>query len=321
MIRTMDYEMSENKHISVMGQEVLSGLSIKPDGFYVDATFGRGGHASAILDQLGEQGRLIVIDRDPQAIEVAEQLASQDKRVSVHQGRFSELETFCATENRVGQVDGVLMDIGVSSPQLDEAKRGFSFRSDGPLDMRMDPTQGIGAAEWLANAEESEIAHVLKMYGEERFSRRIARGIVEARVDSPIMTTLQLAEIVKTWNPSWEKHKHPATRSFQGIRIFINNELEELAQGLEQAVKVLCLKGRLVVISFHSLEDRIVKHFIQKGEKGMDIPMEIPLREAEIHTTLRRIGSQQKATSVEIQQNPRARSAVLRVAEKVGEPQ
>lgn len=316
----MDCDVLDQKHVPVMLGETLSGLNVQPEGCYLDATFGRGGHARAILERLNEQGRLLVMDRDPQAIDEAKKLA-KDKRVQFYSGPFSQLLDFCQQENVVGEVRGILFDCGVSSPQLDDPERGFSFTADGPLDMRMDPSRGSSAADWLAVAKDTEIADVLYQFGEERYSRRLARAIVEARKQEPITRTKQLAEIIKAAHPAWEKHKHPATRSFQAIRIFINDELKELALSLEQAVQVLAPGGRLVAISFHSLEDRIVKQFIRKQEKGEEIPAEIPLLAKEFPSVLRRVGGAQKPSAQEVERNIRSRSAVLRVAEKQGEPQ
>ncbi len=304
-------------HQAIMVTEVLEGLQVQPEGIYVDATFGRGGHAKAILNALGPNGRLLVMDRDPVAIEVAQALAESDSRVSVRHSPFSKLYAFCQDKGVVGKIKGVLLDLGVSSPQLDTADRGFSFRLDGPLDMRMDPTVGISAAQWINEVDEQDISEVLKMYGEERFHKRMAHAIVEAREITPIKTTLELANIVSKANPAWEKHKHPATRAFQAIRLFVNNELGELSECLDQILKVLAPKGRLAVLSFHSLEDRIVKQFIQKHERGDEHPRGLPIPFAELNQQLKRVGKKTKATEAEVQDNPRSRSAVLRIAERV----
>lgn len=308
---------SHSEHLPVLLGETLDALSVKADGKYLDATFGRGGHSRAILAQLSEDGRLLGLDRDPQAIVAGEQLAAEDPRFSIEQAAFSELEKTIHARLWQGQVDGILMDIGVSSPQLDDASRGFSFLKDGPLDMRMNPDVGISAAEWLATADRDDIAHVLKTLGEERYSKRIARAIVESRDESPIRTTRQLAELVDRASPSREKHKHPATRTFQAIRIHINNELEELKQALEQALDVLAVGGRLVVISFHSLEDRIVKRFFRDQARGDDLPSHFPVTVDQLNPRLKVIGKAVKAGEAELAVNPRARSAVLRVAEKL----
>lgn len=304
-------------HHPVMLDEVMAALQIRAGGVYVDATFGRGGHAAAIMQRLGEGGRLIAIDKDSWAVEVARDRSARDRRFSIYQGSFAMLEYFAEVEAVSGKVNGVLFDLGVSSPQLDAAERGFSFLREGPLDMRMDNLHGESAAAWLARASETNIAHVLKTYGEERFAKRIAKAIVQARLKKPIETTTQLAEIIATANPAWERDKHPATRSFQGIRIFINRELEDLQKGLPQALRVLKADGRLAVISFHSLEDRIVKRFMREEARGGDIPRRLPVRHGVFKPTLRIVGKPVYPTAVEVEDNPRARSAVLRVAEKI----
>lgn len=306
-------------HESVLLEEAVEGLSILPDGVYVDTTFGRGGHSAAILAELGEAGRLIVFDRDLEAIEVASELASKDSRVTVVHAPFSELRDTVATMGLSGRVDGVLFDLGVSSPQLDNPERGFSFMRSGPLDMRMDTSQGINAAQWINSASEKEIADVIYQYGEERHSRRMARRVVEERNVNPIIDTGRLAEIIKEANPAWERDKHPATRAFQGIRIFINNEFAEIEAAIAQAVGVLKVNGRLVVISFHSLEDRIVKKFISLQTKGDNFPRDLPVMSSQLSPTLRAVGKAQKARPQELARNARARSAVLRVAEKISD--
>lgn len=310
--------MTETRaHRPVMLAEVMVALHIRAAGVYVDATFGRGGHADAILQRLGVDGRLIAIDRDPRAVEEARERSARDRHFIIHQGSFAMLKYFAEVEGVSGKVNGVLFDLGVSSPQLDTAERGFSFLREGPLDMRMDPTQGESAAEWLARASETDIAAVLKTFGEERFAKRIARAIVRARQVTPIVSTLQLAEIVAAANPAWERDKHPATRAFQAIRIHINRELEELEQGLPQALEVLAPGGRLAVISFHSLEDRIVKRFMRNEARGGDIPIGVPVPATAFKPTLRVMGKPVYANAAELADNPRARSAVLRVAEKL----
>ena len=306
----------KSAHIPVMLNAVVEGLNIHPEGIYIDATFGRGGHARAILEKLNQNGRLLVLDRDPEAISEANALALKNQHLSVRQGSFKNLYTWCEAEDLIGKVNGILFDLGVSSPQLDAASRGFSFKNDGPLDMRMDPSTGISAADWLNSAEETVISTVLQKFGEERFHRRIARAIIAARNTAPITTTRQLAEIVSKANPAWEKIKHPATRSFQAIRIFINNELEEITLGLEQALEILANGGRLAVISFHSLEDRLVKRFIQKHEKGDEHPIGLPILASQMNQRLRRLGRSIKPMDAEIAKNKRARSAILRLAEK-----
>ncbi len=311
--------MAEEKvHLPVMLQEVMAALHIHAAGIYVDATFGRGGHTAAILQRLDLGGRLIAIDKDPQAVEVARERSARDRHFTVFQGSFAMLEYFAEIEAVSGKVNGILFDLGVSSPQLDTAERGFSFLREGPLDMRMDTTQGESAAVWLARAAETDIAHALKIYGEERFAKRIARAIIRARQAAPITTTLQLAEIVAAANPAWERDKHPATRTFQAIRIHINRELQDLEQSLRQALKVLTPGGRLVVISFHSLEDRIVKRFMRdEARGGSDILPGMPVPATAFKPTMRVVGKPLFPSDAELAANPRARSAVLRAAEKL----
>lgn len=304
-------------HRPVLLREVIEGLSLRSDGVYVDGTFGRGGHARAILQRLGPEGRLIAFDKDPDAVEAGKILAAEDARFAIGRGSFAMLEQQVASRNLAGKVDGILLDLGVSSPQLDEPVRGFSFTREGPLDMRMDPDSGISAADWLANASEQDIAEVLKTFGEERHARRIARAIVAARAQAPIRTTGRLAEIVARANPSHEKGKHPATRTFQAIRIFINRELEDLEACLPQAVNVLAPGGRLVVISFHSLEDRIVKRFMREQARGDVFPPGVPVTQDQLHPTLRLVGKAVYPGDAEVAANPRARSAVMRVAERL----
>jgi 16S rRNA (cytosine1402-N4)-methyltransferase len=310
--------MSERpQHETVLLEAAVAALLVDGAGFYVDGTFGRGGHSRRILQGLQPQGRLLAIDKDPEAIRVARAEVGTDTRFEVVQGSFSRLAELVASAGLTGKVSGVLLDLGVSSPQLDEAQRGFSFIQDGPLDMRMNPEEGQSAAQWLASASEQEIADVIYRYGEERFSRRMARALIEHRKLQPIATTLQLAEIIKQANPAWEKHKHPATRAFQGIRIHINRELEDLQSVLQQALDVLRVGGRLVVISFHSLEDRIVKQFINKQSKGDDYPAGVPVQYADLNPRVKKIGKAVKADDDEVRVNPRSRSAIMRVAEKI----
>ena len=304
-------------HQPVLLREVLEGLAIQPNGIYVDGTFGRGGHAGAILDALGPEGRLLAMDKDPEAVQSAQEQFGDDPRFEIEQGAFTMLGKLVKQQNMNGQVNGLLLDLGVSSPQLDDSGRGFSFSEDGPLDMRMDPAAGISAAEWLQNASEGAITDVLKTYGEERFARRIARAIVAARVDEPILTTRQLADMISAAVPTREKNKHPATRSFQAIRIFINNELDEISAVLDQVPDMLAPKGRLAVISFHSLEDRIVKRFIRHEYQGEQPPLEFPLAGMDYQPRLRPVGKAIRSGDAEKQQNPRARSAVLRIAERL----
>lgn len=306
------------EHLSVLYEEALQALAIKEDGVYLDCTFGRGGHSQGILNRLGESGRLLAIDRDIEAIDsVYARELQKDDRFTLHHGCFSDLAELVGRNGMLGAVDGVLMDLGVSSPQLDNPERGFSFMQDGPLDMRMDGNAGLTAAQWLAKVDEKELVKVLFEYGEERFARRISRAIVERRQEQAIETTLQLARLIEDAIPFRDKHKHPATRSFQAIRIEINKELEEVEQGLEQAVEVLAASGRLVVISFHSLEDRIVKRFIRAESGRKYNPGRIPIKEQDIERgRLKTIGKAVRAGAEELQRNPRSRSAVMRVAEK-----
>lgn len=304
-------------HHPVMLQEVMEALQVRPSGIYIDATFGRGGHSEAILQRLDENGRLIAIDRDPQAVGVATERLARDRRFTIQQGTFAMLEQFAEAEAVSGKVDGVLFDLGVSSPQLDDPLRGFSFLRDGPLDMRMDPERGEGAAAWLARAKEADIAAVLKEYGEERYAKRIARALVDARRQQPIVTTGRLAEIVAAAHPAWERDKHPATRTFQALRIHINRELEELEAALPQAVRVLAPGGRLALISFHSLEDRIVKRYLRREARGAEHPRHLPPPAHAAAPTLRMVGKARFPGEAETAANPRARSAVLRVAERI----
>lgn len=305
------------EHQTVLLEEAVSTLVMLVDGVYVDGTFGRGGHSRLLLSRLGPQAQVIGIDKDPAAVAEGRQLAQQDSRFVMLQGSFAELPALLAKAGVTGALAGVLLDLGVSSPQLDQAERGFSFLKDGALDMRMNPATGQSAAQWLAVAEEADIAQVLKEYGEERFARRIARAIVDARGAQPILTTLQLAKIVAEANPAWEKGKHPATRAFQAIRIYINDELTDLERFLASVLDLLAIGGRLAVISFHSLEDRLVKRFIRAQVRGDEVPMYIPVTAAQMHVRLRALGKAIKPSEQEIAVNPRARSAVLRSAEKI----
>ena len=282
----------------------------------VQEPFGRGGHANAILEKLGPEGHLFAIDKDPEAILYARNIFSRDPRFVIEHGSFSDLERFLIKHNVYGKVDGVLLDLGVSSPQLDNPERGFSFMRPGKLDMRMNSISGVDAATWIAGVSEEELTRVLKEYGEERFAKRIARAILLARQEEPITTTERLADIVTKAIPAWQPGKHPATRSFQAIRIAINQELDDLEKGLIQALGALKKEGRLVVISFHSLEDRIVKQFMQKEEQGDSFPAKLPIKQALIQSRLKRLSGAIKASDKEIQTNPRARSAILRVGEK-----
>ncbi len=305
-----------DQHQPVLLTQVLDALRVKPEGIYIDATFGRGGHAAALLEKLGPEGRLLAFDKDPEALAWASRRFAGEERLLMRAGSFGKLASEVDALGWRGRVDGILLDLGVSSPQLDDAARGFSFRQAGPLDMRMNPEAGPSAADWLAEASEQEIADVLWKYGEERFSRRIARAIVNTREETPIVTTLQLAELIASAAPRRDRHKHPATRSFQAIRIFINRELEDLEAVLPQAVDALAPGGRLAVISFHSLEDRIVKRFIRDEFRGPELPPDLPVMPAHYAPRLKPVGKQIRAGDEEIAANPRARSAVLRVAER-----
>ncbi len=304
-------------HRPVLLTEVMAALHIRAGGIYVDCTFGRGGHATAILENIGPEGRVIGIDKDPQAVSVGAEMAAMDPRLSVSRGSFATLSRQIESRGYRGRVDGILFDLGVSSPQFDTPERGFSFRRDGPLDMRMDPEAGSSAADWLNRASHGEIARVLKTYGEERYSGRIAGAIVRERAAGPIATTLRLADIVAAANPSWEREKHPATRAFQAIRIFINRELEDLREVLGQVIDVLSMGGRLVVISFHSLEDRLVKRFIRDRVRGDLYPPDLPIPESALKPRLKLVGKPSRPCAREVAANPRARSAIMRVAEKI----
>jgi 16S rRNA (cytosine1402-N4)-methyltransferase len=304
-------------HRSVLLQESITGLAIQPDGIYVDGTFGRGGHSRAILEQLNQSGRLIAIDKDLEAIDHAEKHLSNDPRFTIAHGSFAQLAEVTEKLGVYGQVNGILLDLGMSSPQLDNAERGFSFMHEGPLDMRMNSTQPLNAARFVNEADAFEMTDVFRQYGEERFAGRIARAIIIAREESPILTTAALAEIVKEANPKWEKHKHPATRVFQAIRIHINQELTDLTECLKQSVGALAVGGRLVVISFHSLEDRIVKQFMRSQEQGIQPPLGVPIKAVDIKTHFRRVGKAIKPHDDEIKENVRSRSAVLRIGERI----
>jgi 16S rRNA (cytosine1402-N4)-methyltransferase len=304
------------EHQTVLLEEAVAALVTDPNGIYVDGTFGRGGHSRLLLSRLHGDARLIGVDKDPQAVAEGLRLAAEEPRFVMAQGSFADLPQLLAAQG-IAQATGVLLDLGVSSPQLDQAERGFSFLKDGFLDMRMNPAAGQSAAEWLAQADEQDIAMVLKTFGEERFSKRIARAIASAREQRPIDSTLQLAKIVADANPAWEKGKNPATRAFQAIRIYINDELGDLTRFLEQALDLLTVGGRLAVISFHSLEDRLVKRFIKQQVRGDDVPSYIPLTAAMSKPRIRSVGKAIQPGLNEVANNPRARSAVLRVAEKL----
>ena len=303
--------MTQAEHVSVLLAESVSALSVRADGSYLDGTFGRGGHSREILSRLSPSGKLIAVDKDPAAEASALSLAN-DPRFQFEPGSFADISRI-VTDN---SLDGILLDLGVSSPQLDDAQRGFGFGGDGPLDMRMDTRTGMTAAQWLASAPEQDIADVIKTYGEERFGKRMAAAIVKARAETPITGTRQLANIIAEANPKWEPHKHPATRAFQAIRIFINRELEDLELALECMVDKLVVGGRLVVISFHSLEDRIVKRFMRDQARGIQLPRHVPVIDSDAGKTLNLVGKAMKPSNEEIARNPRSRSAVMRIAER-----
>ena len=304
------------EHQSVLLQESISGLNIKADGIYVDGTFGRGGHSRLILEHLNASGRLIAIDKDEEAINHANAHFADDPRFTIVRGSFANIRDIAEKQGVMGRIDGILLDLGVSSPQLDNPERGFSFMNEGPLDMRMDTEQFLDAKRYVNTAEASDMEKVFREYGEERFARRISRAIVAARDEKPFETTAELAEVVKAANPKWEKHKHPATRVFQAIRIHINEELTDLSACLKHCLATLSLSGRLVVISFHSLEDRIVKQFMRAEEQGPEIPIGVPIKSMDLTTCFKRIGKAIKPNPDEIKHNSRSRSAVLRIGEK-----
>ena len=311
--------MSEDtgSHQPVLLTEAVEALAIKPDGIYLDGTFGRGGHTEAILKKLGKQGRLLAMDQDPTAIEVAQSKFADDPRFEIVNKNFEDMEAVVKSRGLMQKIDGILLDIGVSSPQLDDASRGFSFIKSGPLDMRMNPHVGQSAAEWLATVDEYDLVTVLMRFGEEKFARRIASAIVEARQEAPINDTVQLANIIEAAKPVKEKNKHAATKSFQAIRIYINRELEVLESALQAALNVLSVHGRLAVISFHSLEDRMVKRLFREVSRGPQLPKEIPVMSNEIEQPYKLIGKAIKAGKQELKDNPRARSSVLRILERV----
>ena len=303
-------------HQTVLLREAVEALVTSPAGFYVDGTFGRGGHSRHLLQQLNADGRVLGVDKDPTAEATALELAANEPRFQFFHGSFAELPGQLRRMG-VGAVDGILLDLGVSSPQLDDGERGFSFLQDGPLDMRMDTTRGETAAQWLSHAGVDEIALVLKEYGEERFSRRIAAAIVAARTEQPITSTGRLAQVVSEANPKWEKHKHPATRAFQAIRIKVNSELEDLQELLAAALDMLRVGGRLVVISFHSLEDRLVKRYMRDMARGEQFPIGVPVRDSALNRRMRLVGKAVRASDEEVAGNVRSRSAIMRVAEKI----
>ena len=309
--------MGDYQHQPVLLEEVVEALNIQPDGKYLDGTFGRGGHSQAILAGLSKKGCLFALDRDPEAIVAGKELLGKDPRFSIVQGNYAELERYVHEWGVEEGLDGILLDLGVSSPQLDNPDRGFSFMGDGPLDMRMDPLQGVPAADWLAEAPQRELARVFWEFGEERHARRIARNIVTARHKQRLETTGQLARLIEDTIGRREKNKHPATRCFQAIRIFINNEMAHLANGLDTAIRLLRPGGRLVVISFHSLEDRLVKRTIREAVRPGRVRRNIP-QHPDLKPVLKSLGRAIKTSETELSVNPRARSAVMRIAEKLG---
>ena len=308
--------MGDFNHQSVLLEEALESLNIRPSGIYIDATFGRGGHSLAILQQLNDEGRLIAFDQDPEAVEFAKQQFADEPRFTIEHCNFNQVADVIERYGLTGKIDGVLMDLGVSSPHLDDAERGFSFMRSGPLDMRMDTSQGETAAQWLARVKPADLINVLKRYGEEKFAKRIATAIVDTRAEREITQTGDLAEIISNAIPVKEKHKHPATRSFQAIRIYINQELQAIEQGLKGAASVLAKGGRLSVISFHSLEDRIVKRFMRDISSRPKLPAGLPVMEADIEVPFRLVSKPIVAGAEELDVNPRSRSARLRVLER-----
>ncbi len=304
-------------HRPVLLAEAVDALQIKPDGIYLDGTFGRGGHAAEILSRLSEDGKLLAMDQDPQAIVAAQHKFAEDPRFEIIQKNFEDIEGFVVARNLSQQIDGILLDIGVSSPQLDDADRGFSFLKSGPLDMRMNPQDGQSAAQWLAEVKEYDLVTVLMHFGEEKFARRIAHAIVETRQSTTIDNTLQLANIIEAAVPVRDKKKHPATKSFQAIRIYINRELEVLENALQGALNVLSVGGRLAVISFHSLEDRMVKRYFRDMSREIQLPKEIPMMTKDLEQPFKLASKAVKPGKEELKENPRARSSVLRVLERV----
>ena len=306
--------MEHGEHKGILIEEAIQAMVYDTSGSYVDMTFGRGGHTQRMLDSLDSSARLLVLDRDPEAIHIAKELAKNDARVTWAHERFGNLGEL-VIEN--GSLNGVLFDLGVSSPQVDDPQRGFSFLRDGPLDMRMDSSKGFTAADWICSASEDEIADVIYRYGEERHSRRMAKRVVDARRLKPILTTLELAELLRAAHPSWQRDRHPATKAFQAIRIYVNNELNELSKGLDIALDRLCIGGRIVVISFHSLEDRIVKRFMGRHAKGDVFPRGLPVKNSELCPRLKLMGKPKRVSGVELADNVRSRSAIMRVAQKI----
>jgi len=305
------------KHRPVLLAEAVDALAIKADGFYLDGTFGRGGHSAEILSHLGEGGKLLAIDQDPLAVAEAQEKFSSDGRFEIIRENFENMQSAVSNRNMMQKINGVLLDIGVSSPQLDDASRGFSFIKSGPLDMRMNPDMGQSAAQWLASVDEYDLTTVLMHFGEEKFARRIANAIVKTRAEIEINNTVQLANIIEAAIPVKPKNKHAATKSFQAIRIHINRELEVLENALQSGLNVLAVGGRLAVISFHSLEDRMVKRFFRKMSQGPQIPKDIPIMAKDLEQPFKLVGKAIKPSKQEVQENPRSRSSVLRVIERV----
>jgi 16S rRNA (cytosine1402-N4)-methyltransferase len=303
-------------HQSVLLHETVDAIVGDTNGIYVDATFGRGGHSRLLLSKLSAQARVLAFDKDPEAIAVGQQLMAEDARFTIIHDSFANLQQQLNQQQLIGKIDGLMADLGVSSPQLDDASRGFSFMNDGPLDMRMNPNQGQSAAEWLQTVKENDLADVFFQYGEERHSRRIAKAIKKALEQTPITSTKVLAEIIATAHPAWERHKHPATRCFQAIRIAVNQELDDIKHFLPQAIEALKPQGKLAVISFHSLEDRLIKQFLQKQARGDDLPRDLPIRNSELNPQVKLLGKT-AASHQEVMTNPRARSAYLRMAQKL----
>ena len=305
-----------DEHTPVLAAEALEGLALEAGGYYVDATFGRGGHTALLLQALGREGRVLALDRDPQAIAAGRRRFADEMRLTLEHASFADLATLVPAHAQQRPCRGVLFDLGVSSPQLDDAQRGFSFRADGPLDMRMDPTQGQPVSAWLARASVDEIRQVIATFGEERFARRVAQAIVAARRERALSRTGELAALVAGAVRSREPGKHPATRTFQALRMFVNDELGQIERGLDQALALLAVGGRLVVISFHSLEDRLVKSFIRTHSEADPVLAKLPMRLPGATPALRRIGGKLRASTEEVAANLRARSAVMRVAER-----
>ena len=306
---------NKNYHYSVLLNQAVEGLNIRPNGNYIDGTYGRGGHSELILKKLSDQGKLLVFDKDQVAINFAQELYGNDPRVSIFHKSFTEVVSVVKQMQLEHKIDGLLLDLGVSSPQLNDENRGFSFLKDGPLDMRMNQTSGVSAAEWLSNADEQEMISVLKNYGEEKFAKRIAREIISFRSNEPILSTLQLVSVIEKALPFKEKNKHPATRTFQAIRIHINQELSDLEKVLEDSIKILSPKARIVAISFHSLEDRIVKRFMRDQQNGPSFPKQLPIQYKKNSGSLKIIGKTIRPSNQDIKINPRARSAIMRIAE------